>query len=136
MAGAQELLNTLFDEIKQSREEEKQRVQHELDEVERKRFEGTVVTVETFMTWRNLFELEMGIAEKKAKLLEGNGKLTGRELFMRDQSLIESDIAFLQAQGDTVEKVTIDESLFQALDLDGEDLPSEDDSDDSDYKPE
>ena len=88
------------------------------------------------MNWKNLFELEMGIAEKKAKLLEGNGKLTGRELFMRDQSLIESDIAFLQAQGDTVEKVTIDESLFQALDLDGEDLPSEDDSDDSDYKPE
>lgn len=88
------------------------------------------------MTWRNAFELEMGIAEKKAKELDANRKPTGRELFMRDQSLIDSDIAFLQAQGDTVEKVAIDESLFQALDLDGEDLPSDDDSDDSDYKPE
>jgi hypothetical protein len=94
------------------------------------------VTVETFMNWKNSFEIEMGIAEKKAKALEGNRKLTGRELFMRDQSLIDSDIAFLQAQGDTVEKVTIDESLFQALDLDGEDLPSDEDSDDPDYKPE
>lgn len=87
------------------------------------------------MTWRNAFELEMGIAEKKAKELEANRKLTGRELFMRDQSLIDSDIAFLEAQGDTVEKVVFNESLFQALDI-GEDLPSDDDSDDSDYKPE
>lgn len=130
------MLNTLFDGIKHAREEEKSRKEREVEEAERKRFEGTRVTVETFMNWKNSFELEMGIAEKKAKQLEGNRKLTGRELFMTDQSLIDSDIAFLQAQGDTVEKVTIDESLFQALDLDGEDLPSDEDSDDPDYKPE
>lgn len=87
------------------------------------------------MTWRNAFELEMGIAEKKAKELAENRKLTGRELFLRDQSLIDSDILFLQQAGDSIENVKIDESLFQALDLDGEDLPSDDD-DDSDYKPE
>lgn len=94
------------------------------------------MTVETFMNWRNEFEKEMGIAEKKAKELDVNRKLTGRELFMRDQSLIDSDIIFLQQAGDSIENVKIDESLFQALDLEGEDLPSDDDSDDLDYKPE
>lgn len=87
------------------------------------------------MTWRNAFELEFGIAERKAKEVEANRKLTGRELFMIDQSLIDSDIIFLQSQGDSIENVKIDESLFQALDLE-EDLPSDDDSDDLDYKPE
>lgn len=94
------------------------------------------MTVETFLNWRNEFELEFGIAEKKAKELDANRKLTGRELFMRDQSLIESDLIFLQQAGDSIENVKIDESLFQNLDLDGEDLPSDDDSDDEDYKPE
>ncbi|CRK87088.1 CLUMA_CG000838, isoform A [Clunio marinus] len=135
VAGAQELLNTLFDEMKTSREEAKQRKEQELEEAERKRFEGTRVTVETFMNWRNEFEKEMGIAEKKAKEVEVNRKLTGRELFMRDQSLIDSDIIFLQQAGDSIDNVKIDESLFQALDLDGEDLPSDDDSDDPDFKP-
>lgn len=88
------------------------------------------------MNWRNEFEKEFGIAEKKAKEVDVNRKLTGRELFMRDQSLIDSDLIFLQQAGDSIENVKIDESLFQALDLEGEDLPSEDDSDDPDYKPE
>lgn len=88
------------------------------------------------MNWRNEFEKEMGIAEKKAKELDANRKLTGRELFLRDQSLIDSDIIFLQQAGDSIENVKIDESLFQALDLEGEDLPSDDDSDDPDFKPE
>lgn len=54
---------------------------------------------------------------------------------MRDQSLIESDLIFLQQAGDSIENVKIDESLFQNLDLDGDDLPSDSDSDDEDYKP-
>lgn len=94
------------------------------------------MTVETFIKWRNEYELEFGIAEKKAKELDASRKLTGRELFMRDQSLIDSDLIFLQQAGDSIENVKIDESLFQSLDLDGEDLPSDDDSDDEDYKPE
>lgn len=93
------------------------------------------MTVETFLNWRNEFEKEFGIAEKKAKELDANRKLTGRELFMRDQSLIESDLIFLQQAGDSIENVKIDESLFQNLDLDGDDLPSDSDSDDEDYKP-
>lgn len=107
VAGAQELLNTLFDEIKLERDAAKAKKELEIEEAERKRFEGTrvsgyaiftgaefiilfKVTVETFMNWRNEFEKEMGIAEKKAKEAEANRKLTGRELFIRDQSLIDS----------------------------------------------
>lgn len=44
VGGAQELLNTTFDEIKIRREEEKTKKQNELEEIERKRFEGTIVS--------------------------------------------------------------------------------------------
>lgn len=88
------------------------------------------------MNWRNEFEKEFGIADRRAKELDPARKLTGRELFMVDQSLIDSDILFLQQAGDSIENVKIDETLFQALDLDGEDLPSDDSDDDPDYKPE
>lgn len=86
------------------------------------------------MDWRLEFEKEMGIAEKRAKENEANRKLTGRELFLKDQSLLDSDIRFLNENGDSIENVKIDESLFQNLDLD-EDLPSDDESDDEDWQP-
>jgi hypothetical protein len=151
----QELLNSLFDQIKIEREEKRERKLREIEEIEQKKFEGTIVTVETFMKWRNEFEIELGIAEKRAKENETNRKLTGRELFLRDQSLLDSDIRFLTENGDSIENVKIDESksqsyhalnfaillttalisgLFQNLDLE-EDLPSEDESDDPDWKP-
>lgn len=44
VAGAQELLNTLFDGIKSEREELKRRKEQEIEEAERKRFEGTRVS--------------------------------------------------------------------------------------------
>lgn len=130
----QELLNTLFDQIKIDREEQRERKQREVEELEHKKFEGTKCTVENFIKWKNEFEAEMGIAAKRAKENEANRKLTGRELFLKDQSLLDSDIRFLTENGDSIENVKIDESLFQNLDLE-EDLPSEDESDDPDYKP-
>lgn len=95
-----------------------------------KRFEGTRVSVETFLTWRNQFEQETGIAQKREKLSD-NKKLTGRELFMRDTTLVDSDLKFLLAAGDSVENVKIDESLFQNLD----DLEFDSDDDDEEYVP-
>lgn len=123
------------------------------------------------MKWRNEFEAEMGIAEKRAKENEANRKLTGRELFLKDQTLLDSDIRFLNENGDSIDSVKIDESmytsflfyfsatfllfhfinkilffffifystkffkgLFQNLDLE-EDLPSDEESDDPDWKP-
>lgn len=88
------------------------------------------MTVETFLTWRNIFEQEMGIAAKREKLTD-NKKLTGKELFMRDTTLIDSDLKFLLAAGDSVENVKIDESLFQNLD----DLEFDSGDDDEDYVP-
>lgn len=44
VAGAQELLNQLFDDIKNEREELKLRKEREIEEAERKRFEGTRVS--------------------------------------------------------------------------------------------
>lgn len=55
VAGAQELMNTLFDEIKSSREAIKYRKEQELEEAERKRFEGTRVRITTFESDDNLY---------------------------------------------------------------------------------
>lgn len=95
-----------------------------------KRFEGTVVTVETFLAWRNEYERDIGLTEKREKQ-SSIKKLTGRELFMCDNTLNESDLKFLEAAGEPVENVKIDESLFQNLD----DLELDSDDDDEDYVP-
>lgn len=79
-----------------------------------KKFEGTRVSVETFLKWRNEFERDIGLAEKREKQ-STNRKLTGRELFMRDNTLNDSDLKFLEAAGESIESVKIDESLFQNL---------------------
>ena len=58
------------------------------------------MTVESFMTWKKGFDEERErarareLAEAEARL---KGKLTGRQLFMQDTSLIDSDVQFRQA---------------------------------------
>ncbi|XP_060519455.1 RWD domain-containing protein 1 [Cylas formicarius] len=123
VSSAQERLNVKYDEIKKDREEKEARKIKEEEEAERKRFEGTRVTIESFLKWKQQFEEEMGI-DKKRELAEKEGrKLTGRELFMTDNTLNESDLKFL----DEIDRVKVDESLFQ--DLDDLDLDDEDDED-------
>ena len=68
---------------------------------------------------------------RREKALLNNNKLTGKELFLRDNTLNESDLKFLLEAGDTIENVKIDEALFQNLD----DLELESDTDDEDYVP-
>lgn len=65
------------------------------DKLLQKRFEGTRVTVESFLAWRKQFEIEMGIPAKREKENKDKNKLTGKELFMRDTTLNESDLKFL-----------------------------------------
>lgn len=151
VSSAQEWLNVKWDEHKkeiENKELEKVKAFEEAEQVKntesigdlnvvhssiyflQKKFEGTRVSVETFLTWRNAFEQEMGIVQKREKLSE-NKKLTGRELFMRDTTLIDSDLKFLMAAGDSVENVKIDESLFQNMD----DLEFGSDDDDEDFVP-
>lgn len=98
-----------------------------------KRFEGTRVTIENFLAWKRGFDEEREKAAKAAadrERAERAGKLTGRQLFMQDQSLNDSDVKFLEAAGETVK---VDESLFE--DLDDLDLEDEDEDEDPDWKP-
>ncbi|XP_036412570.1 RWD domain-containing protein 1 [Colossoma macropomum] len=128
VTAVQEKLNEIIDQIKSRREEEKQRKEREAEEAEKRAFQGTVVTIENFLSWKARFEQEM--AELKRKKIKeddsGKSKLTGKQLFERDHNLDTSDIQFLEDGGNSVE---VDESLFQ--DMDDLDL----DEDDPDYDP-
>ena len=59
VSAAQEWVNTFVEERQRHMEEEVERRKLELEEKERKVFEGTRVTVATFMTWKTRFEAEM-----------------------------------------------------------------------------
>ncbi|KAG5900464.1 hypothetical protein JTB14_010879 [Gonioctena quinquepunctata] len=124
VSSAQEWLNVKYEETKREKEDKAAQKLQEAEEAERKRFEGTRVTVETFMKWKKIFEDDTGITKKKETIEKEGKKLTGRELFMTDNTLNESDLKFLD-EGDAVK---VDESLFQ--DLDDLDL-----DDDEDYDP-
>ncbi|XP_077976937.1 RWD domain-containing protein 1-like [Glandiceps talaboti] len=122
-----EKLNEKVDEIKQQQKELEERLEEEERAKEKaeeaKKFTGTPVTIETFLAWKKKFDEEM--AQKKNKTLEtaeDSKKLTGRQLFEQDQSLDDSEVAFLEEEGDNV---VVDESLFQELD----DLELEDEID-------
>lgn len=136
VSSAQEWLNVQWDEHKKTQEDERVRKVQEVEEAERKKFEGTRVSVETFMKWKLDFEESTGIAAKREKNNDCK-KLTGRELFMCDNTLNDSDIKFLLEAGENIENVKIDETLFQdigELDLDDDDdedwVPGADDDDD------
>jgi len=78
---------------------------------------GTKVTVENFMAWRNEFNIKR-LQNKKAKKSEG--KKTGKELFLENSTLNDSDLKFISAE----ENVDFDEALFD--DMDGLDIDDED----------
>ncbi|XP_033344341.1 RWD domain-containing protein 1 [Bombus vosnesenskii] len=127
VSAAQEWLNVQWDKIKLKREESAAQKLREEEEAERKKFEGTRVTVETFLSWKEKFDEEMGYTKRREMAEREGKKLTGRELFMTDKTLDQSDLKFLDD-----DSVKVDESLFQNLDdLDLED----DDDDDPDYEP-
>ncbi|CAF4814420.1 unnamed protein product [Pieris macdunnoughi] len=123
VSAGQEWLNEKWDFIKKQREEQILAKKRADEAAELKRFEGTRVTVESFLAWRKQFEIDMGIPAKREKESKDKTKLTGRELFLRDTTLNESDLKFLD-DGDAVK---VDESLFQ--DLDDLDISDEDDDD-------
>jgi len=61
-----------------------------------KRFEGTRVTVESFLAWKARFDAELGAKKIQDKEDKETRKLTGRELFLTDKTLNESDLKFLE----------------------------------------
>nr|CAD7602525.1 unnamed protein product [Timema genevievae] len=126
VSSAQEWLNQRWDIIRKTRDDDALRKAQEVEEAEMKRFEGTRVTVESFMRWKDLFDAEFAV-KKTEKDEKDSKKLTGRELFLTDKTLIESDLKFLEDAGDSIK---VDESLFQDIEeLDLEELDGLEDDD-------
>jgi len=131
VSGALDWLNEKNDQIKEDIETARVRKKDLEDEEERKKLEGTKVTIESFLAWKAEFDEErLAKLDKKEREKKKSDKLNGRELFLRDATLNDSDIKFLASAGDTA--VTVDESLFE--DMDDLDLEDEE-SDDPDYNP-
>lgn len=134
ISALQERLTVLVEEMKKTAEENHRLKIREEEEAAQKVFEGTRVTIESFMAWKTKFDAERKERKRLEKDSELSKKPTGKELFMTDATLNDSDINFLQEEGDNVE---VDESLFEDmddLDLDDE-LDDEDEEDDPDYVP-
>ncbi|VDM31095.1 unnamed protein product [Hydatigera taeniaeformis] len=96
-------------------------------EVEKRLASGTHVTIESFNVWNKAFLAELAKAketeEAKAKKLGvcgGGGqnieltkRITGREMFLRDNQFDESDLTFLAQEGGEI--VEVDEKLFTEI---------------------
>ncbi|KAK2149846.1 hypothetical protein LSH36_434g00053 [Paralvinella palmiformis] len=107
VSAAQEKLTQIVEEAAHAVEEEREKREREKEEAE-----------------TNAFDAELAEMKKvKGKVIIESTKPTGRELFMRDHTLDDSDVKFLEEDGGTA--VTVDESLFQELD----DLDLEEDPD-------
>ena len=119
-----EWLRRRTEEDAQRKQDAEARRLREIEEAENKKFEGTRVTVESFMKWKLQFDEEMIQMKKKKLALEKSGKLTGRELFEKDQSLNQSDLKFIEDDRDISYDdtgVKVDTALFD------EDFEDEDD---------
>lgn len=131
VSAANEWLQQRCDSLSKRRVEEAERKKLEAEAEEMRRFEGTKVTVETFLSWKREFDAEMASLEKTKAKTELGKKLTGRELFEKDTSLIESDLKFLEEEGGEAAVApadvgAVDESLFQDVeDLEIDDLEDE-----------
>ncbi|XP_060567475.1 RWD domain-containing protein 1-like [Ruditapes philippinarum] len=113
VSAIQEELTTLMEQSKQRKVEAEEKKKRAEEELERKKFEGTRVTIENFLAWKTKFDAEMAELNKNRNDNEiARSKLTGKELFLQDASMMESDIQLLQ-EGESVE---VDESLFQDMD--------------------
>ncbi|XP_050521224.1 RWD domain-containing protein 1 [Daktulosphaira vitifoliae] len=125
VSAAQEWMNEYSDREKKQKEHNEEKRREKEIEAEMKRFEGTKVTVESFLRWKFQFEEDMGVLKKRNDE-DKSKKMTGRELFMTDKSLNESDLKFLE-EGDSIK---VDESLFEEIeDLDLEDEESSENDD-------
>lgn len=111
ITAAQDWINDFEDNAKKQVALEKEKKAKIEADNERKKFEGTQVTKETFLKWKLNFDAERNIS-KTQEITEKSKKLTGRELFMKDISLNESDLKFLEEDG---EMVKVNESLFQNI---------------------
>jgi len=122
-----EKLNKDNEDKKDAEEAEKDRIQAAIEEEEMKRFEGTKVTLETFLKWKFGFDKEQQEL-KLQNMVVVTKKPTGKKLFETNQDLFK-DLA--DEAGTGAESVEVDEALFQDI----EDLDLDDDEDDDEWNP-
>ncbi|PVV00489.1 hypothetical protein BB560_005127, partial [Smittium megazygosporum] len=118
MAMVYSMVMTLKDQLEEllaHKEEQAVRIENERIEqeiaLEQKKFIGTPVTKETFLFWKKNFTEEQNalkkISEIEIKKIENKkARLTGRELFEQDKSMIDSDNTFIQEGETSVEART------------------------------
>lgn len=115
VSALQEQLNVQIDERKRRHEEEQTRIKEEKEKEEKAKFEGTRLTVQSFLDWHEKFLAETRSSSgRPIKNISGPKKLTGKELFLQDTTLNESDIQFLD--GNDADEIKVDESLFEDFD--------------------
>uniref|UniRef100_A0A0K0E7H7 RWD domain-containing protein n=1 Tax=Strongyloides stercoralis TaxID=6248 RepID=A0A0K0E7H7_STRER len=139
ICGLQEIIGQLTKELKKRKEDEFEAKLRAAEEEEKLIVEGTPVTVKSFREWNKKFmeEIrELRDAQQKAKEAALAGKLTGKQQFMKDSSLFNSDLSILANElpdeegilsNKGEETVDIDESLFDANDEELELLSSDED---------
>lgn len=114
VSAVQEQLHVIAQRIVDERQEEIDRKVREEEEAEQKRFEGTRVNIENFLAWKAMFDAEIEEEKKRKGLkVKDTKKLSGKMLFLTDDTLDDSDVKFFDEEG---EKVEVDESLFQDMD--------------------
>jgi len=118
------------DGIKDAEAARIKKIKDDADAEEARKLEGTKVTIESFLAWKAEFDEEMRLKKGVVFKAKKGSKKNGRELFMTDTTLVNSDVKFLAEAGDVA--VTVDESLFE--DLEDLDLDDDDDDDDPDWK--
>ncbi|XP_071800933.1 RWD domain-containing protein 1-like [Asterias amurensis] len=122
VSETQQFLNNKVDEDKKIQEEVKlqeEEQENQKREEEELKIKGKLMTIESFLIWKESFDKERLIAREKKMAATQSQKLSGKELFERDHNLVDSDMALL----DETDRVEVDESLFQEmedLDLDVE----------------
>merc|ERR1719436_854163 len=90
-----EWLGEKYDTIVREREEARQKQKDLEDEEERQKLEGTKVTIESFLAWKAEFDAEMAAKKDIKEKSKQDKKKSGRELFMTDRTLDDSDVKFL-----------------------------------------
>jgi len=125
ISAATEWIGDKWDSIRKEEEEKAKRIKEAEEEAEKRRLEGTKVTIESFLAWKAKFDEER-LALKAVVKKEDLG-LTGKEIFLSNEGMNTSDVNFEGAGDDVIAaaggdvtgagaNVDIDESLFDDLD--------------------
>ncbi|EGF83786.1 hypothetical protein BATDEDRAFT_85611 [Batrachochytrium dendrobatidis JAM81] len=128
--GKEQIEQLLTSRMLREEHDREQRILAE-EEADRERYRGTLVTPDSFSAWRTKFLEEarqlkkagakLSISHAAALAIDLNasnkasGKLTGRQMFERDQTLVSSDVQFME-EGDVV----VDVELFDGLEIDND----------------